>query len=99
MRCPNCQRTLEPGTMICPTCKKPVIVTESESGRDRLKPRSTVSLKDVASRMSGTYHVDATRHKISDSEYDSSEKVRCMRCGSVNEKGNRYCWNCRARIT
>lgn len=99
MRCPTCRRTLEQDTRICPTCRKPVIVAESESGRDRLKPRSTVSLKGVGSRMSGTPYVDTTRHRILDSEYDSSEKVRCIRCGSANDKGNRYCWNCRTRIT
>lgn len=99
MRCPKCRRTLEPGTKICPNCRKPVIVSESDGGTDRLKPGSKVSLKGVGARMSGSYRVRTTRHKITDSEFDSSSKIRCMKCGTVNDKGIRYCRKCGSTIT
>ncbi len=100
MRCPKCRRTLEPGTMICPKCRKPAIVSESEYGVNRLKPRSNVSLKGAGSRMSGTYYVRATRHRIAESDdFDSTPKTRCIRCGTVNDAGNRKCRKCGSRIT
>ncbi len=100
MRCPKCRRTLEPGIMICPKCRKPVIVSESNDGTDRLKPRSEVSLKGVSSRMSGTYHVRATHHRIASSDdVDSSLKTRCLRCGTVNDEGSQKCRKCGSRIT
>ena len=100
MRCPKCRRTLEPGTMICPKCNKPVIVSESGDGTDRLNPQSAVSLKGVGSRMSGTHHVRATRHRIAGSDdFDSSPKTRCLRCGAVIDVDSRKCRKCGSRIT
>jgi len=100
MRCPKCRRTLEPSTMICPKCRKPVIVSKSDEGIDPLKPRSEVSLKDAGSRISGTYHVPATSHRIDNSDhFDSSLKTRCLRCGAANDVGSRKCWKCGSRIT
>ncbi|MFW9927649.1 MAG: zinc ribbon domain-containing protein [Candidatus Thorarchaeota archaeon] len=100
MRCIKCQRTLNQGVKICPKCFTTITVTEAVSGRGRLKPRSKVSLKGVASRMSGTYHVPATSHRIAESDkFDSSLKVRCIKCGTVNDKGTRNCIRCGSRIT
>ena len=75
------------------------VATDGDYYEDVLKPRSQVSLKGVGARMSGSSRVRATRHKISDSEFDSSLKIRCLKCGTVNEKGDRNCRNCGSRIT
>ena len=101
MRCPKCRKTLDPGTMICSSCKTRIVASASSDSpsTDILKPRSRVSIKGVGSRMSGTSHVTATRHKISKDTSDSSLKVRCMKCNTVNDKGDRFCRSCRARIT
>lgn len=100
MRCPKCNRTLEPGTMICPNCRKPVVLSESDGETGRLKPGSKVSLDGVGARMSGTYHVPTTRHKITATdEFDSSTKIRCFKCGTVNDKSDRNCRKCGSRIT
>ncbi len=99
MRCPKCRRTLESGTKICLNCRKPIVAAASDNSSDVLKPRSKVSLKGVGSRMSGTYRVHATRHKITHSDEFDSSKIRCMKCGTVNDKGTRICRKCRTRLT
>jgi RNA polymerase subunit RPABC4/transcription elongation factor Spt4 len=102
MRCPKCRKTIEPDTKICPSCKRVIVagVSNDSPYADILKPRSRVSTKGLGSRMSGTSHVTATRHKISTSDKsDSSQKIRCMKCNTVNEKSDRFCRNCRTRIT
>ena len=101
MRCPKCRKTLEPDTMICPSCRTRIVVSASSDSpsADILKPRSRVSTKGLGSKMSGTSHVTATRHQISKDGSESSLKVRCMKCNTVNEKSDRFCRNCRTRIT
>jgi len=100
MRCPKCHRNLEPDILICPYCRTRITAAASSGSHyeDILKPRSRVSVKGLGSRMSGQSKVDAVRHEITSSEYDSSEKTRCMKCGTVNDKGTRFCRKCRARI-
>ena len=102
MRCPKCRKTLDPGTKICLSCRTRIVASASTDSpqADILKPQSRVSTKGVGSRMSGTSRVAATRHEISTSDRpDSSQKVRCMKCNTVNEKSDRFCRNCRTRIT
>jgi len=102
MRCPKCGKTLESKTKICPNCRTRIVVKASSDSiyADVLKPQSRVSTKGLGSRMSGTSRVATTRHKISTSpKSDSSLKVRCMKCNTVNEKSDRFCKNCRTRTT
>jgi len=96
MRCPKCRKTLESNTKICPSCRTRIVAKASSDSlyADVLRPRSRVSTKDVGSRMSGTSHVAATRHTLSKDESDSSLKVRCMKCNTVNAKSERFCRNC-----
>ncbi len=87
--------------MVCPYCNSSQTVTASDGSRyeDVLKPRSRISIKGVGSRMSGQSKVPAVRHKItSSSESDSSEKIRCMKCNTVNDKSDRFCKKCRTRL-
>ncbi|MHA2351898.1 MAG: double zinc ribbon domain-containing protein [Candidatus Thorarchaeota archaeon] len=102
MRCPNCRKTLEPDTKLCPKCKKPIIVAASNDSpyADILKPHSSISVKGLGSKMSGSHYVTATRHKITVSdESDSSQKIRCPKCGTVNDNSVHYCRKCGSRIT
>ncbi len=101
VRCPKCHRTLESDIQICPFCKTRITAATSGESQydDILKPRSRLSIKGLGSRMSGKSKVDAVRHEITTSEYDSSEKIRCMICGTVNDKGTRLCRKCRTRLT
>ncbi len=102
MRCPRCRKTLEPDTKICPNCKKliPVGVSDDSPYADVLKPQSRISVKGLGSKFDGSYYVRASRHKIANSdEFDSSQKIRCRKCGTVNEKGDQYCRKCGSRIT
>jgi len=101
VRCPKCHRNLESDKLICPYCKTRINAAPSGGSRyeDILKPRSRISIKGIGSRMSGQSKVDEVRHEITSSEYDSSEKIRCMKCGTVNDKGTRFCRKCRTRIT
>ena len=100
VRCSKCHRNLEPDTLICPYCKTRITAAASDRYDDVLKPRSRISIKGAGSRMSGQSTVDAVRHQISSSpEYDSLEKIRCITCGTVNDKDARYCRKCRAKIS
>ena len=102
MRCPRCRKTLEPDTKICPNCKKLIVIDTSDDSphADVLKPQSRISTKGLGSKFIGSPLVRATRHTIADSdEFDSLEKIRCFRCGTVNEKNDRYCRKCRSRIS
>lgn len=101
VRCPKCHRVLESDTMICPYCKTRITVVTSDGSHydDVLRPHSSISIKGVGSRMSGQSEVAPVRHEINPSaEYDSSEKIRCMKCGTVNDKGARFCRKCRAKL-
>ncbi|MHA2201580.1 MAG: zinc ribbon domain-containing protein [Candidatus Thorarchaeota archaeon] len=50
--------------------------------------------------MSGTSHVTGTRHTITTSnDSDSSIKIRCTKCGTVNDKSDQFCRNCGTRTT
>ena len=100
MRCPKCKKILDPGTVICPNCTKPIITRASGDSSDVLKPRSQVSLRGVGSRMSGRYKVDSTRHEITtSSKFDSPKPIRCLRCGTVNDSSSQKCKKCGARIS
>ncbi len=102
MRCPRCRKTLEPDTKFCPKCKKLIVVDESDDSpyANVLRPKSRISVKGLGSKMDGSHYVTATRHKITDSEeFDSSQKVRCLKCGTVNEKSDQFCRKCGSRIT
>ena len=102
MRCPKCRKTLEPDAKICPNCKRVIVSSASNDSlyADVLKPRSRISVKGLGSKMSGTSHVTTTRHKIPTSDKpDSSLKIRCMKCNTVNDKSDRFCRNCRTRMT
>jgi len=101
MRCPKCGKTLEPNTNVCPSCKKVIEAKASTDSRyaDILKPHSRVNIKDLGSRMAGQSHVTETHHRITTSvEPDSSLKIRCMKCNTVNDKGDRFCRKCKARL-
>ena len=90
MKCPRCRKTLEPDTKICPKCKKLIVVGTSNDSpyANILKPQSRISTKGLGSKYDGSPYVRATRHKITDSdEFDSSQKIRCFRCGIVHEEG------------
>ena len=101
LRCPKCKRTLEPDTKICPHCRVPTIVAKSGDSpyRDVLKPGSRISIKGLGSKMSGASKVAPIHHRFSTSDKStSSQKVRCMKCNTVNEKSDRFCRNCQTRI-
>ena len=102
MRCPKCRKLLEQDTKICPKCKVPILVdaTDDSLYAKVLKPQSRISLKGLGSKFDGSHYVRASRHKITDSdEFDSSSKTRCMKCGTVNDKGDQNCRKCGSRIT
>ena len=101
MRCPKCRKTLDPGIMICPSCRTRIVAKTSSDTlyAGVLKPRSPVSTKGLGSRISGTSRVQATHHRISKDSSDSPLKVRCMKCNTVNDKSDRFCRKCRTRIT
>ncbi|MBE0525603.1 MAG: hypothetical protein IH631_01580 [Candidatus Thorarchaeota archaeon] len=102
MRCSKCGKTLDPDTKICPSCTRVKIDGSPKDSKDAdiLKPRSRVSIKGLGSRMTGISHVTATHHNITVSEESaSSPKIRCMKCNTVNDKGDRFCRNCKARLT
>jgi rRNA maturation endonuclease Nob1 len=101
MRCPKCRKTLEPDAKICPSCKRIIVVASDDSlYSDILKPRSRISTKGFGSKMSGTSHVTGTRHTITTSnDSDSSIKIRCTKCGTVNDKSDQFCRNCGTRTT
>ena len=101
MRYPQCKKALEPDTRICPSCKRIIVSSASSDSRytDVLKPHSRVNIKGVGSRMTGQSRVSATRHTIATSDdSDTSHKIRCMKCNTVNDKGDRFCRNCKARL-
>ena len=102
MRCPRCRKTLEPDTKICPNCKRlvPVRVSDDSPYANVLRPHSRISVKGLDSKFDGSPYVRATRHKITDSdEFDSSQKNRCTKCGTMNDKSDQYCRKCGSRIT
>ncbi|TFH00676.1 MAG: zinc ribbon domain-containing protein [Candidatus Thorarchaeota archaeon] len=81
--------------------KGPIKVTHHASESvDVLKPRSTISVKALGSKMDGSYYVAATRHKISTSdESESSQRIQCGFCGTTNDKSDKFCRNCGGRLT
>ena len=75
------------------------VETDQDYNEDRLKPHSSVSLRGVGSRFSGSSRVRSVRHNIETSNDDSSSKVRCLSCGTVNDDSAKKCRSCGARIT
>lgn len=105
MRCPKCGKRLESKAKVCPNCNRLVVAsTRHTSGdspyTDVLKPHSSVDVKGLGSKMTGSHDVTAVRHRITSSDKsESSQKNRCMKCGSVNDKGDKFCRKCRTRIS
>lgn len=105
MRCSKCGKILESKAKLCPNCNRLVVASTRHTSAgspyaDVLKPRSTVDVKGLGTKMTGSHDVKAVRHKITSSdESESSRKIRCMKCGSVNDKGDKFCRKCRTRIT
>ena len=65
-------------------------------GYERLRPRSSVDIRGVSTRMSGTHYVDSVRHRI---EADESEgQVRCTSCRAMNERKSKFCQKCGTRL-
>lgn len=105
VRCPKCGAKLESKVKLCPNCNSLISIDTHDVSvasrySDVLKPRFKVSVKGLGSRMSGSSRVAATSHRIDDSYgSESSRKVRCFHCGSVNDKSDKSCRNCGAKIT
>ncbi len=101
MRCPKCRKTLEDDTMICPSCRTHIVASTSNDSpyAHILKPRSHISVKGLGSRVTGNSRVTATRHNITPLDRsDSSLKIRCMKCRTVNDNSDQYCRKCGSRI-
>ena len=66
---------------------------------DVLKPHYTIDVKGIGSKIAGPFHVTAVRHEIAASdESETSQRFRCLNCGSVNDKSDKFCRNCGTRI-
>jgi rRNA maturation endonuclease Nob1 len=104
VRCPNCGKRLETEAKLCPNCNRAVVASTHRSSGDSpyadvLKPRSTVDVRGLGSKMAGRSNVTAVRHKITDSDKsESSQIIRCMTCSAINDKSDHICRNCGARI-
>jgi rRNA maturation endonuclease Nob1 len=103
MRCPRCGKKLESKAKICPNCSRPTISRTHQTSADSqysdvLRPRSTVSIRGSGSRMEGSSHVRAVRHKLASSnESDLSPKLQCSNCGSEISKNDLFCKKCGSR--
>jgi len=103
--CPNCKRLLldsvadaQPRTDHRPA---KIIGGSSDDSQhsDVLKPHSRINIKGVGSRLASSPYVTAVRHNFPTSdESESSQKLRCMKCGSVNDKSDKFCKKCGTRI-
>jgi len=101
MRCHKCGKKLEDDTLICPSCRTRIVASATNDSlySDILKPRSRISTKGLGSRMTGNSRVTATRHKITPLDRsDSSLKIRCIKCGTVNDNSDQTCRKCGSRI-
>lgn len=105
MRCPKCGTKIESRAKLCPNCNRLVVASTRHSSSaspytDVLTPHSNVDVKGLGSKMTGAHDVTVVRHKLASSERsEPSQKIRCIKCGSVNDKGSKFCSTCRTRIT
>ena len=104
--CPNCKKLLVNDDAVQARAgHKPVRIKDDGSSGDSLyahvlKPRSSISVKGLGSRMTGSSYVKANQHKISPSdESESSQRIRCKNCRTENVKSDRFCKKCGTRIT
>ena len=106
--CPNCNRLLVVDVRDGLHSQsiedhRPIRIMEGSSDDSQyagvLKPHSTIDVKGIGSKMTSPPIVTAVRHKITTSdESESSLKLRCIKCGTVNEKSDKFCRNCGTRI-
>jgi hypothetical protein len=94
------KRHLVPLAVLDATKKGPISVTHfTHEFSDLLKPRSTINIESLGSKMDGSHYVASIRHEILPSdEAENSERIECGFCGAVNDRNDKFCQNCGAAI-